>query len=120
MILLVASSSASVEYLTGILGNAGFAIRVASSSHIVTQLVTTLELIILVSSKRSPQQIYSICLQIRINAPRLPIIVVGPEDTDAKVRLFGLGADDYIVEPFGLEEFLARVKVLIRRGHLGF
>jgi hypothetical protein len=32
--------------------------------------------------------------------------------TVAKVRLFGLGVDGYIVEPFDRDEFLARVKAL--------
>jgi len=45
----------------------------------------------------------------------LPFIVVGPDDIEAKVRLFKVEADDYVVEPFDRTEFLARVSSLIRR-----
>ncbi|MGH7173005.1 MAG: winged helix-turn-helix domain-containing protein, partial [Gemmataceae bacterium] len=38
----------------------------------------------------------------------------GMED---KVRGLDLGADDYMTKPFELEELLARVRALIRRGH---
>jgi DNA-binding response OmpR family regulator len=48
-------------------------------------------------------------------APRLPQIVVGPNDIEAKVRLFELGADDHVVEPFDPVEFRARIKSLACR-----
>lgn len=46
----------------------------------------------------------------------VPIIVLTARDTvDEKVRLLGLGADDYIIKPFHPEELLARVKVQLRQ-----
>ena len=56
-----------------------------------------------------------ICEQIRKISPA-PIIVlsaVGEEST--KIRALDLGADDYLVMPFNMEEFLARVRVALRR-----
>jgi DNA-binding response OmpR family regulator len=61
------------------------------------------------------EQICVICTAIRNVAPRLPVIVLGPNDVDAKVKLFELGADDYVVEPFDRTEFLARIDSFIRR-----
>lgn len=44
-----------------------------------------------------------------------PIIVVSARETATdKVGLFGLGADDYLVKPFDLDELLARVTVQLR------
>lgn len=44
-----------------------------------------------------------------------PIIVISALDTPAqKVGLFELGADDYLVKPFDLEELYARVLVQVR------
>jgi two-component system KDP operon response regulator KdpE len=48
---------------------------------------------------------------------QVPILVLsarhGSED---KVRALDAGADDYITKPFGLDELLARLRALLRRG----
>ena len=46
----------------------------------------------------------------------IPIIVISTQtDEQQKVRLLGLGADDYVVKPFGISELLARGKAVMRR-----
>jgi two-component system KDP operon response regulator KdpE len=46
----------------------------------------------------------------------VPIIVLSVRsEEDEKVRLLELGADDYVVKPFGMAELLARARVAIRR-----
>lgn len=46
----------------------------------------------------------------------VPIIVLSVRANEAqKVRLLELGADDYVVKPFGMAELLARVRVALRR-----
>jgi DNA-binding response OmpR family regulator len=52
-----------------------------------------------------------------VDAPVLILSARG-EEVD-KVRGFRLGADDYVVKPFGLMELLARVEALLRRGGPG-
>ena len=49
----------------------------------------------------------------------IPIIVLSAksEDTD-KVLGLSMGADDYITKPFSSRELVARVRVVLRRGHL--
>jgi DNA-binding response OmpR family regulator len=45
-----------------------------------------------------------------------PIVVVSGESSeDAKVRALGIGADDYLVKPFGRAELLARIGAVMRR-----
>jgi two-component system KDP operon response regulator KdpE len=47
---------------------------------------------------------------------RVPVIVLSVRSSESeKVRLLELGADDYMVKPFGMPELLARAKVAIRR-----
>ncbi|NLG45738.1 response regulator [Gordonia sp. (in: high G+C Gram-positive bacteria)] len=47
----------------------------------------------------------------------VPVIVLSAR-TDAadKVQALDAGADDYVTKPFGMEEFLARLRAAIRRG----
>lgn len=46
----------------------------------------------------------------------VPIIVLTARDTvDEKVRLLGIGADDYLIKPFHPDELLARIKVQLRQ-----
>lgn len=45
------------------------------------------------------------------------LLFVSARDAEAdRVRGLDLGGDDYLVKPFGLAEFLARVRALLRRG----
>ncbi|WP_435111092.1 response regulator [Nocardiopsis synnemataformans] len=46
-----------------------------------------------------------------------PILVVsGRTDSVDKVQALDAGADDYVTKPFAIDEFLARVRALTRRG----
>jgi DNA-binding response OmpR family regulator len=46
-----------------------------------------------------------------------PVLVLTARDSVAdKVRGLDLGADDYLTKPFAFDEFLARVRALLRRG----
>lgn len=46
----------------------------------------------------------------------VPVIVLSVRSSEAeKVRLLELGADDYVVKPFGMAELLARAKAALRR-----
>src|SRR6266508_1265518 len=45
----------------------------------------------------------------------VPILVVSGESNEqAKVRALEIGADDYLVKPFGRAELLARIRALMR------
>jgi two-component system, OmpR family, KDP operon response regulator KdpE len=56
-----------------------------------------------------------VCREIRRWAT-MPILVLSARDGEAeKVQLLNVGADDYITKPFGVPEFVARVRALLRR-----
>jgi DNA-binding response OmpR family regulator len=54
--------------------------------------------------------------EIRAADPELPVLILSAkgQETD-KVAGLQLGADDYMVKPFGLKELLARIDALLRR-----
>ena len=57
-----------------------------------------------------------ICQKLRADRIRTPIIVLSAAgDEIDKVLLLEMGADDYIVKPFGTRELLARIRALLRR-----
>ena len=59
---------------------------------------------------------WEILTRVRRFRPRLPVIMLtarGAEDD--RVRGLRLGADDYVVKPFGARELLARVDAVLRR-----
>jgi two-component system KDP operon response regulator KdpE len=47
---------------------------------------------------------------------RVPVLVLSVRSREGeKVRAFDLGADDYVVKPFGMPELLARIRAALRR-----
>jgi len=45
-----------------------------------------------------------------------PVIVISARDREAeKVKALDMGADDYVVKPFGVPELLARIRTTLRR-----
>ena len=56
-----------------------------------------------------------ICGQLRkmSQSPMIVLSAIGQEEL--KIQALDLGADDYLVMPFGIEEFLARVRSALRR-----
>jgi DNA-binding response OmpR family regulator len=58
----------------------------------------------------------SMLTELRKARPRVPVILLTArgEEQD-KVRGLKLGADDYVVKPFGVDELIARVEAVLRR-----
>jgi two-component system response regulator MprA len=57
------------------------------------------------------------CRRLRHQGSRVPVLMLTARDSVGD-RVAGLdaGADDYLVKPFALEELLARIRALLRRG----
>jgi two-component system, OmpR family, response regulator MprA len=58
-----------------------------------------------------------VCRRLRAAGDRTPVLVLTARDAvPDRVRGLDAGADDYLVKPFALEELLARLRALLRRG----
>lgn len=59
---------------------------------------------------------YKVCQILREKGNNTPVLMLTAKDTlQDKVKGLDIGADDYLVKPFEIEELLARVRALIRR-----
>ncbi|AJS59652.1 response regulator transcription factor [Paenibacillus sp. IHBB 10380] len=59
---------------------------------------------------------FEVCRRMREGGSKLPILMLTAKDeVEHRVKGLDLGADDYLVKPFALEEMLARVRALLRR-----
>jgi DNA-binding response OmpR family regulator len=58
-----------------------------------------------------------ICRRVRADGVSMPILMLTARGSvEDRVAGLNLGADDYLVKPFAMEELLARVAALLRRG----
>ncbi|MDZ7636875.1 MAG: response regulator transcription factor [Bryobacterales bacterium] len=59
---------------------------------------------------------YDVCREIRRHDPDLPIVFISAKSEEID-RVLGLelGADDFILKPFGVREVLARIRAVTRR-----
>jgi DNA-binding response OmpR family regulator len=59
---------------------------------------------------------YDVCREIRRRQAQVPIIFISAKSEEVdKVLGLELGADDYILKPFGVREVLARIRAVTRR-----
>jgi two-component system, OmpR family, response regulator len=59
---------------------------------------------------------FTIVRRLREEGATVPVIFLTAKDTQQdKVTGLGLGGDDYVTKPFGLEELAARVRAVLRR-----
>lgn len=59
---------------------------------------------------------YDVCRQLRQADPHLPIVFISAKSEEIdKVLGLELGADDYILKPFGVREVVARIRAVTRR-----
>jgi two-component system, OmpR family, response regulator MprA len=58
-----------------------------------------------------------VCREIRRSGSAVPVLMLTARDAIGdRVEGLDAGADDYLVKPFALEELLARIRALLRRG----
>ena len=59
---------------------------------------------------------YDVCRDIRQQNPTVPIIFISAKSEEIdKILGLELGADDFIVKPFGVKEVIARIRAVTRR-----
>ena len=118
-ILVVEDDVVLGERLKKDLGHAGFAVDLADNGidaeHMGDEEPYDAVVLDLGLPKRSGLEVLA---NWRQRGNRVPVIILTARDAwHEKVEGFKAGADDYLGKPFHVEELLARINALIRRGH---
>lgn len=119
-ILVVEDDIQLAEMLTEALTNRQYVVDTAENGEIAWDWVNTLEYDLIVLDLTLPKlDGVSFCQRLRQRNATLPILMLTARDTVAD-KIVGLdaGADDYVVKPFDLQELMARVRALLRRGSI--
>ncbi len=97
---------------------AGFAVDWVTDGHAAETAVTLNDYALLILDLGLPRQDgFALLDKIRRKGNLTPVLVVTARDSVSdRVAGLNLGADDYLVKPFDLDELVARVHALLRRG----
>lgn len=116
-ILLVDDDRDLVGMLAYLVEQAGYTPICASEPAVALELFDTNDpLVAIVDLNLTPSDGFELLAELRRRSATLGIIVLtGRLSEDDKVRALDLGADDYVVKPFGHRELLARIRAQVRR-----
>ncbi len=117
-ILVVDDEKTICELLAEALGDAGYSVRGARSVAAAWEILAEEKFELIVLDIMMPvDNGFDLLRRLRrekkVHTP--VILLTGVSTEDDKLRAFELGADDYVVKPFSLPEFIARVKAVLRR-----
>ncbi len=116
--ILIAEDEANIRIgLIATLESDGYSVTAASDGTQALHLFPQEKFDLVILDVMMPVQSgYDVCREIRKTDTRVPILFLTAkgEEVDKVVGL-KLGADDYVLKPFGVHELLARVEALLRR-----
>ena len=115
-ILIVDDEVSILKFLRSNLEDRGYAVISASNGE---EALNTIEMelpdLIVLDVMMPKMDGFEVCRRLR-EWSQIPIIMLSARgDEKDKVKCLDLGADDYIVKPFGASELMARVSAVLRR-----
>lgn len=115
-ILLAEDDYTTVEMLQHTLEAAGFEVLVAMDGMRALELARSENPDLIILDVVMPRlQGFEVCSEIRRDSD-VPILMLTARDEEVdRIRGLDLGADDYILKPFGPGELLARIRAHLRR-----
>ena len=118
-VLLIEDHKPLVRALKQGLEEEGFAVDTAGDGPEGDYKARTAEYDVIILDLMLPKEDgLSLLQRWRRNGMKTHVLVLTARGSiEDKVRGLDLGADDYLTKPFELEELLARLRALIRRGH---
>ncbi len=117
-ILLVEDDEPLAEMLSKALKSQHYLVELATDGQAGWELVEAFEYDLILLDLMLPKlDGISFCKKLRKEGDRTPILLMTGQDSSTH-KIIGLdaGADDYIVKPFDVQELLAQIRALLRRG----
>lgn len=95
----------------------GYEVHTAENGELAIELFTELQPEVVCLDVMMPGASgYDVCKEIRKTAPGVGILFISAKSEEIdKVLGLELGADDFIVKPFGVKEVIARIRAVTRR-----
>jgi DNA-binding response OmpR family regulator len=120
-ILLVDDEPAIVEAVAYNLRQQGYVVTAAGDAETALRVFKTERPDVILLDVMLPSASgFEVCRRIRQSDARVPILMLTARVAEAdRVQGLEIGADDYLVKPFGMRELVARVKALLRRSSSG-
>ncbi len=117
-LLLVEDEPTIVELLSGALRFAGFEVTTATTAGAALKAVAAHRPDLIVLDVMLPDQDgFEVLRRIRGQGSDIPVLFLTARHAVAdRVAGLTLGGDDYVVKPFCLDEVVARIRALLRRG----
>jgi DNA-binding response OmpR family regulator len=117
-ILVVEDDVQLAEVLNEALSDRQYAVDIVKDGEAAWEWISSMPYDLLVFDVTLPKlDGVSLCKRVRDHQIVTPVLMLTARDTIAD-KILGLdaGADDYMVKPFDLQELMARVRALLRRG----
>jgi DNA-binding response OmpR family regulator len=116
-VLLVDDEQAIVDLLALLVQRAGFVPLVATEPVGAIELFEKEDpLVAVIDLNLRPWDGFDLLADLRRRSATVPIVVLTAlSSEDDKVRALEMGADDYVVKPFGQRELIARIRAHARR-----
>ncbi len=117
-ILLVEDDTITINLLIRALNAHNYNVNTAADGETALQLAQAYDYDLIVLDVLIPKlDGISLCRELRSSGCQMPILLLTALDSRSNL-IEGLeaGADDYMVKPFNIEELMARIRALLRRG----
>lgn len=117
-ILLVEDDAYLAEALSEAIADQLYVVEIASDGEMAWEQIKAIEYDLILLDFMLPKlNGIQLCQRLRSHSYSVPILMITARDTSTdKVLGLDAGADDYMVKPIDLQELLARIRALLRRG----
>jgi two-component system copper resistance phosphate regulon response regulator CusR len=116
-LLLVEDEEDAARMIAKGLRQESYAVDIAGDGESAVEKAVSRSYDLLILDLRLPvKDGWTVCRELRASGLQAPILMLTASgSTDDRIKGLDLGADDYLVKPFEIGEFLARVRALLRR-----